>query len=621
MLLFSNNHGQVHAENTEASPDYHENSSNNGSGTKRTNTAELGIGIFAQTSLASGYQDKDETYIPSWEAVPGDVIYLQPAIEIKNQHSFSKITFEIIFSDAISIDFNTKPSFMINNMGSFYDWDEIDYQYDQTANKLTFTVEPSDFNLDNHFQGSLSWIFHATINSMLSGDYSQIPINLRTIYTTTDGTEYVSGVTSMYTTEMNRSATETVQNLSSPGNTTASPGDQIGFTVDYQNQSTGNTPDTDPIQLKSLIANGFLYQPDTLKVIKTDSTAQTTDITDQVTLTQNDEQAYDLTLPSLANGESVQISYQGQVSPDYTGSTLGNTATLKSTTTQETMDVSAEIPITQWNNAVTVHYQDEQGQSLASDERLTGIPGTAYQTSAKSIDGYSLKETPANASGTFTDQPQTVTYIYTPTLAGDVTVHYQDEQGNDLAPDDTLTGAIGDSYQTTPKDIDGCSLKETPANASGTFTDQPQTVTYQYAKIPVIGTVTVSYQDQEGQPLADDIILSGNAGEPYQTQALDIPGYELVEIPANAKGLFSEKNQTVVYTYQSDFAPIDPEDHPTPHPHPNVTPLPPISEYSGTSSAVLSVATLPETGDTRDDWFVILGIAAIAGFVGFRKRL
>ncbi|WP_311775458.1 MucBP domain-containing protein, partial [Listeria seeligeri] len=46
-----------------------------------------------------------------------------------------------------------------------------------------------------------------------------------------------------------------------------------------------------------------------------------------------------------------------------------------------------------------------------------------------------------------------------PVAGQDVTVQYVDEEGNELAPADTITGVVGDAYNTTAKTIDGWNLK------------------------------------------------------------------------------------------------------------------------------------------------------------------
>ena len=62
---------------------------------------------------------------------------------------------------------------------------------------------------------------------------------------------------------------------------------------------------------------------------------------------------------------------------------------------------------------VTVHYQDEQGNILASDEILKGYLGEGYTSQEKKINGYSLKLRPEKATGFFENNPQSITYVYT----------------------------------------------------------------------------------------------------------------------------------------------------------------------------------------------------------------
>ena len=57
---------------------------------------------------------------------------------------------------------------------------------------------------------------------------------------------------------------------------------------------------------------------------------------------------------------------------------------------------------------------DEQGNTLAPEEAQTGVIGEAYTTKEKSLTGYTLVQSklPTNATGTFTEKPITVTYVY-----------------------------------------------------------------------------------------------------------------------------------------------------------------------------------------------------------------
>ena len=139
---------------------------------------------------------------------------------------------------------------------------------------------------------------------------------------------------------------------------------------------------------------------------------------------------------------------------------------------------------------ITAHYQDEKGKTLAPDETYTGTYGTPYEAKVKEIHGYVLTAMPKNAKGLIGENVDDIMFIYqkptnngkTPVKAADVTVHYEDENGNQIAPNVILSGNVGDGYQTETKAISGYTLKTRPNNATGFFTGQPQDVVYVYTK-------------------------------------------------------------------------------------------------------------------------------------------
>ena len=141
---------------------------------------------------------------------------------------------------------------------------------------------------------------------------------------------------------------------------------------------------------------------------------------------------------------------------------------------------------------ITAHYQDEKGKTLAPDETYTGTYSTPYEAKVKEIPGYVLTAMPKNAKGLIGENVDDIMFIYqkptdngngkTPVKAADVTVHYEDENGNQIAPNVILSGNVGDGYQTETKTISGYTLKTRPNNATGFFTSQPQDVVYVYTK-------------------------------------------------------------------------------------------------------------------------------------------
>nr|WP_239468210.1 MucBP domain-containing protein [Enterococcus gallinarum] len=155
--------------------------------------------------------------------------------------------------------------------------------------------------------------------------------------------------------------------------------------------------------------------------------------------------------------------------------------------------------------------------------------------------------------------------IVDPASVGEVTVKYVDTDGNEIHQEQSLTGAVGETYDTTTTDyqlaIDGYTLDTTqlPDNMTGTFSDTAQTVTYVYTKDPIhAADVTVEYVDKEGNQIHESQTLKGNIGDKYDANTPDyqlaIDGYTLdtTQLPDNMTGTFSDTAQTVTYIYTKD---------------------------------------------------------------------
>ncbi|CAM4319079.1 MucBP domain-containing protein [Listeria booriae] len=257
------------------------------------------------------------------------------------------------------------------------------------------------------------------------------------------------------------------------------------------------------------------------------------------------------------------------------------------------------VPVSQ---AVTVRHLDTEGKVVASEEVLTGALGDTYEAKAQAIAGYRLVTTPANQTGTFGTEAQTVTFIYAqetaPPTAQPVTVQYVDDQGQALTQEETLTGALGAPYQAEAKTISGYQLTSLPNNHTGTFQAVAQTVRFVYTKqaLPVAQPVTVQHVDAQGKAVAEEDILQGYAGETFHAKAKVIPGYHVSEHPANATGIFGPSGQTVRFVYAPDepIEAMDPveEGHTTP-PKPSLPS--PVIEDTRTPSVSLPTQVSSET--------------------------
>ena len=170
---------------------------------------------------------------------------------------------------------------------------------------------------------------------------------------------------------------------------------------------------------------------------------------------------------------------------------------------------------------ITVNYLyfvDEKGDTkpiLDKDnkpmtEKVDGVLyGDQKDIIPKPIPGYTIKQInidyvkqPGTDKATvgYSDKDQIVDFIYTKNpvnnenkvKAADVTVHYKDEFGNTIAPDEILSGYVGDGYTTGAKNISGYTLKMRPDNATGFFSTFPQDVTYIYTKIGTNNTPNIN---------------------------------------------------------------------------------------------------------------------------------
>ncbi|EAE8347319.1 cell surface protein [Listeria monocytogenes] len=165
-------------------------------------------------------------------------------------------------------------------------------------------------------------------------------------------------------------------------------------------------------------------------------------------------------------------------------------------------------PIPAEKGIVTVDYQDEQGNTLAPKETLEGDVGKTYKTERKQINGYEFKEVVGNTTGNFTKAAQEVTYKYTKTAvpAADVTVQYVDQDGKEVHVPQTIHGDVGETYDATTTEyklnIEGYSLdtSKLPTNGSGDFRNQAQQVTYVYTKEAQDATITIKFEDEQGNP-------------------------------------------------------------------------------------------------------------------------
>ena len=204
-------------------------------------------------------------------------------------------------------------------------------------------------------------------------------------------------------------------------------------------------------------------------------------------------------------------------------------------------------------STVTVYYKDITGNTVAPTQTITGFVGDTYSTTQLTVEGYDFDSVTPNASGVFTEEPIEVTYTYTEqeVVYGRVTVKYLDADNVKLKNDVVITQPVGTSYTASQDAIEGYTFDRVVGDVTGIITEEPKEVTFYYNKVIVIkyGTVTVKYLDENGLPVKEQLVLTGEVGTTYNTTQETIIGYDFVSVTGNTTGTYINGNIDVVYNY------------------------------------------------------------------------
>ena len=198
---------------------------------------------------------------------------------------------------------------------------------------------------------------------------------------------------------------------------------------------------------------------------------------------------------------------------------------------------------------LTIYYQDTEGNEVIAPKTVAGNVGDKFEEAPVSIEGYTFKEVKDNVltEGTLSEEEQSITFIYTknPVKAKDLTVYYQDTEGNEISVPKTVTGNVGHKFKEAPGSIEGYTFKEVKDNVltEGTLSEEEQSITFIYTKNPVKAKdLTVYYQDTEGNEISVPKTVTGNVGHKFKEAPGSIEGYTFKEVKDNSltEGALSE---------------------------------------------------------------------------------
>ena len=202
------------------------------------------------------------------------------------------------------------------------------------------------------------------------------------------------------------------------------------------------------------------------------------------------------------------------------------------------------------------HYKEGTSESLSDDVTITGKVDDEYTTTpATNIPSkYELVAEPDNKNGIMTVEQTVVTYYYRLKETG-VDVHYYKEGTTEKVSEDVeITGRVDSEYTTTPAtDVESkYELVGTPANATGTMTEDRITVIYYY-RLKDTSVLVHHYLEGTTTKLVDDEVIKGQVDDTYKTvESTDLlfGKYDLVAEPENKTGTMTEDQIVVIYYYR-----------------------------------------------------------------------
>lgn len=317
---------------------------------------------------------------------------------------------------------------------------------------------------------------------------------------------------------------------------------------------------------QDLVQEKATYTPTTIQVTTNYTvhyegagTATPADVTKAVTWTGNYDSAMDTYTWTPDNNAITAVTpivndYRAIVS---TGWNLNPASTDPADQTQTVTYYQVGKVANNTTTKLTVHYVDTEGNELQPNLTHDETLGSTFTQTPAVIDGY--RTTDSAVSGTYNGTTTDVTFTYVKdgevanNLTAKLTVHYVDGDGNQLADDEPIMGALNTAFTQKPKQIDGYTTTDKLVNGHYTGTNMDLTFTYLKDGVPANNqdtTLTVHYVDGDGNPVAEDTTANGTIGGDFTQTPKQVKGYTTADKPVT--GTFKGNNMDLTFTYTKD---------------------------------------------------------------------
>jgi GH25 family lysozyme M1 (1,4-beta-N-acetylmuramidase) len=190
------------------------------------------------------------------------------------------------------------------------------------------------------------------------------------------------------------------------------------------------------------------------------------------------------------------------------------------------------------SHSITVKYVDESNKEIQAAKTYTKNVGEAYEESAPSIQGYTLKTDATNKKGTVADADIVITFVYKANPVEektfDVTLKYT---GHPSKPSETKTGVkVGDTI--TPESVEGYTVSPESATVVAGQTEYSFTYTKKQEE-PKTVSVTIHYSGTN----VDAETVTKKVGEKISPKEID--GYTC----SDSEVTVTENTTEVTFTY------------------------------------------------------------------------
>ncbi|EAD9169438.1 LPXTG cell wall anchor domain-containing protein [Listeria monocytogenes] len=194
---------------------------------------------------------------------------------------------------------------------------------------------------------------------------------------------------------------------------------------------------------------------------------------------------------------------------------------VKADKTEVTYNLGSNVTEEQFLTDINASVTDNYDSTISLTSNFTSIVNLAVSGD------YSVNIQATDKAGNVSNTVNVTVHVATPApVAGaNITVNYLDSDGNKLAESDTLTGTIDSNYQSTSKKISGYTLETTPKNATGIFTDTPQTVDYIYKKDTVAPTPVVDPVNPVDPVVNKPVIVTPNTDQVTTSNSVEKTTY------------------------------------------------------------------------------------------------